>query len=508
MTPGTKPISPAPAPDAEAPAPQTPRAAQPAKPAQPAPIQPAATQPAQPAAVPPRPAPVQERLEPAAPPPRPAPEWRPPERPQPGPSERAESPTEEINRLATALKTVQRQHRASRRRFHDFILAASDWVWEADERATITFISERITEIIGRPATALVGHSLYELGAEVGRNGPNLREAIAGRRPFRGIAIEMTDAEGARRYCRLSGVPAFEEQSGRFIGYRGAGIDATTQFEAQTATTRSRAKLERQLDEARSQADNLRRALSSAEAAVHAKSEFLASVSHELRTPLNAIIGFSEIMEQEMYGALGNERYKDYAASVVDSARHLLAIIDDLLDMAKLEAGKLDLAEGTLDVAKLVDNCLALLGNRFREHGLTLTVRLPKDGPLLWADERLVKQMLTNLLTNAIKFTPEGGTVTLEVKADAETGYAFTVRDTGIGIAQEDIEKVLAPFGQVESTISRSHAGTGLGLPLVDAMIRLHGGALDLKSAVGEGTAVTLIFPPERIVERPANAQH
>ena len=414
------------------------------------------------------------------------------------------APSEESARLARSLRNAQSLYNKSRRRFHDFVLAASDWVWETDHNGTITFISDRITEVMGKPPSRMIGENILTIGTEFGP-GTRLSETMTMRRPFRTVALEIADAQGKRRFCRLSGIPAFDDQTGRFTGYRGAGTDCTAQVEAEAAAARSQAKLKRLIDEVATKNDHLKMALESAEAAVHAKSEFLANVSHELRTPLNAIIGFTEIMELQMYGPLGDERYHGYTQHVLQSSHHLLSIINDLLDMAKVEAGKLELSERTIDVAPLAESCLALLRERMTRGSLSLTVLMPTGGPLLWADERLLKQMLINLLDNAVKFTPEGGTISLQAQIADNGGYSITVSDTGIGIAPEDIKRVLEPFGQIETATSRSHNGTGLGLPLVDAMVKLHGGSLEVESQVGQGTSITLRFPPERTISQPAN---
>ena len=415
------------------------------------------------------------------------------------------APSADAAHLAQSLRAAQRLYNESRRRFHDFVLAASDWVWETDEHGAITFISDRITEIIGRPSRVLMGTYLVELGNDV-VIGRTLRDALAARRPFRNLAIEIVDADGGHRFCRISGIPAFDQDSGRFIGFRGAGSDCTAQFEAEAMVKRSQTKLERLVDEVRTNNDRLQEALSDANAAIRAKSEFLANVSHELRTPLNAIIGFTEIMDGEMYGPLGHERYSEYTESVLQSGRHLLTIINDLLDMAKVESGRLQLKERMIDVAEVADACLSMMRDTIKQQGLNLNVRFPSDAPPLWADQRLVKQMLINLLGNAVKFTPEGGSLTIEGGLNSEGGYTLSVTDTGIGIAPEHLQTVLEPFGQVESAMNRSHAGTGLGLPLVNAMIELHGGTLTIDSAPGVGTAATLRFPPERVLEAPAKA--
>ena len=410
----------------------------------------------------------------------------------------------DADHLAQSLRAAQRLYHDSRRRFHDFVLAASDWVWETDEHGAISFVSDRITELVGKPSRTLVGTYLVEMGSDV-VIGRTLRDALASRRPFRGLAIEIIGADDRHRFCRISGIPAFNQDTGHFIGFRGAGSDCTAQFEAEEMARRSQAKLERLVEEVRTKNDRLEDALADANAAIRAKSEFLANVSHELRTPLNAIIGFTEIMDGEMYGPLGHERYSEYTTSVLQSGRHLLSIINDLLDMAKVEAGRLELKERTLNVADVAEMCLSLMRDRMKQQGLELTVRFPSNGPLLWGDERLIKQMLINLLANAVKFTPNGGAVTIEGKVVQGGGYALSVADTGIGIAPEHLAAVMEPFGQVESAMSRSHDGTGLGLPLVNAMIELHDGKLELESAPNAGTTATLQFPPERVLDPPAN---
>lgn len=239
-----------------------------------------------------------------------------------------------------------------------------------------------------------------------------------------------------------------------------------------------------------------------ADFANRSKSEFLANMSHELRTPLNAIIGFAEIIKEQMFGQVGTPQYIEYARDIYDSGQLLLSLINDILDMSKIEAGKRELAESTIDIERVVHSVVRLVASRAKAGRLKLTVHVPKDLPEFQGEERAIKQVLTNLLTNAIKFTPEGGAVTLAAKLDDHGRIVIAIEDTGIGIAPEDIAVALAPFGQIESALSRKHQGTGLGLPLTKALVELHGGALNLHSEIGKGTTVTVTFPTERVVTK------
>ncbi len=250
----------------------------------------------------------------------------------------------------------------------------------------------------------------------------------------------------------------------------------------------------------------LRAAMEEAELANRSKTEFLANVSHELRTPLNAIIGFSEIMKDEMFGPLGTPGYRDYANDIHESGRHLLALINDILDLSKVEAGRIELNEESVDIAAVSTSALRIVRERAQAAGLTIGVEISKDLPLVTADRRAIKQVLINLLSNAIKFTPSGGQVTLRGYLGPEGALHISVVDNGIGIAEADIPIALAPFGQVEGAMSRSTQGTGLGLPLSVALAEEHGGSIEVTSKLDEGTRVTFTLPPERVLRRAESA--
>jgi signal transduction histidine kinase len=220
----------------------------------------------------------------------------------------------------------------------------------------------------------------------------------------------------------------------------------------------------------------LRAAWHEADTASRAKTEFLANMSHELRTPLNAIIGFSEIIKTEMLGSLGTARYRHYAQDIFDSGHHLLAVIGDILDISKVEAGEFELHPEPSDLEEIVEQSLPLVRARAEAAGIRIDVTIDPDLPQLLVDQRLIKQSLINLLSNAIKFSPENGSVAVCATCGPEGAVRLTVADRGIGIAEDDIPSVLQPFSQVESAFSRSHEGTGLGLPLAKSFIEAHGG--------------------------------
>ncbi len=272
---------------------------------------------------------------------------------------------------------------------------------------------------------------------------------------------------------------------GKIIEVRGKPIPAGMVATYTDVTPRRRAENE------------LRLARDAAEAASRAKSDFLANVSHELRTPLNAIIGCSEVMLARLFGPMP-EKYGEYARDIHQSGTWLLTIINDLLDVAKIEAGRLELREAVMDLRDCIEQAMRIVRERADKAGLALRFECRESAARMWADPKAIRQILLNLLSNAIKFTRRGGTIAVALET-ASGRLRLAVRDTGIGIAAEDIAKVLAPFGQVAGPMNRRHQGTGLGLPLVKSLAELHGAQFSITSEFGRGTEVAIAFAPERL---------
>jgi PAS domain S-box-containing protein len=349
-----------------------------------------------------------------------------------------------------------------------------------DRDLTMVAFNKRFLELLDLPMSGFQAGDRLEkfirYVAERGDYGPGdpatqTRERIERFRQFEPRSLEWTRPAGTVIEVRSSPLP---------------GLGAVTTYT--DITSRKRSEVE------------LRAAVHQAELASRTKSEFLANMSHELRTPLNAIIGFSEIMRNELFGPLGNQSYIDYVRDIHDSGTHLLSVINDILDVSKAEAGKIELHEEQVDVRDLIDTSLRYVRERAGAMGLTLANDLPASLPAVLADPLRLKQVVLNLLSNAVKFTPEGGRVAVSGGLAANGDFILSIVDTGIGIAAEDIARVLEPFGQVDTTLHRRYEGTGLGLPLAKALVELHEGTLTLKSTLGGGTTVTVLLPKRRVL--------
>ena len=504
----------------------------------------------------------------------------------------------------------------ARARFDDIARLTSDWVWEVNDQFCFTFVSPRVADVLHTPAPALIGKNIFDIGVFDGFEQANKGDHPApdSRVPFSDITYFVTLGDGSTRLFELSGLPMFDDRSGKFIGYRGTAKDITARSEAEDRATQAQLHLvnavetmpqgfvlrdsqdrillcnsnfeeiisperamvapgadfralikdaaqrgifdfpddeldgfvaerlanhelaaresEFQLKDGRwmqvisemtedsgvietwiditrmkgreaklLEAEAIaRHGREQAEFANRTKSEFLANMSHELRTPLNAIIGFSEIIKDEVLGPLGNEQYNSYALNIHESGLHLLGLINDILDFSKAEAGKIKLDNWPLGLANVVASCMRLLAERAKQTGVGLETKIPSDFPQISADPIRLKQIILNLMSNGVKFT-EHGTITVEAEIDPDVGVVIRVRDTGIGIAKEDIAEAFTLFGQVDSALSRKFEGTGLGLPLSRSLAQLHGGNLTLESEPGVGTCAIITLPAERIIQ-------
>ncbi|NKB57640.1 MAG: PAS domain S-box protein [Alphaproteobacteria bacterium] len=362
------------------------------------------------------------------------------------------------------------------KRFRDFATTTSDWFWEVDRDLRFSYFSKRFTEITGVPAEWLLGKTRQESGVEKSLD-PAIWQShlddLAAHRPFRNFVHPRTKANGQVVWLAISGVPYYDDDD-VFLGYRGTGADVTQQ----------------KLTE-----DALRDAKDRAERADTAKTEFVANMSHELRTPLNAIIGFSDVMKNEVFGEIGSNRYLDYAKDINASGTHLLAIINDILDVAKIDTGEFSISVSDVDIRSLLRECEVMIVERLVRAGLTLETHVDEALTVVRADTLRLRQVLLNLLTNAIKFTPAPGKIAVTVRPQDDGTIGFTVADTGMGIAQEDIARILEPFTQAITAASQHLEGTGLGLYLTKHLVEKHGGHLIIDSDVGVGTSVTFSLP-------------
>jgi PAS domain S-box-containing protein len=383
--------------------------------------------------------------------------------------------------MVTAVTDLTRQKRLEQelREREERLLAIADnmpaLIGLVDGEGRIGFVNALMAAWLAQPGESPVGRTLasavparaYQAFA------PHIARVLAGETVSFQQPLRMAD--GARRHFRVNLIPRTID--GRPSGYFLFGFDVTA--------------IEKTKEE-------LRRAKDHAEAANEAKSQFLANMSHELRTPLNAIIGFSDIMANEVLGPIGNKVYRGYTEDILKSGHHLHELINDVLDLSKIEAGQFELYEEDIDVAQAIEAAQRLVHVRADQAGVHL-VPVPMDRPWrLLADPRAMRQMLINLLSNAVKFTPAAGSVTISAGPQGDD-FVISVADTGIGIPPDKLAEVTKPFYQIDNVMTRRHQGTGIGLSITDTLMSLHGGVLRLDSREDRGTTAMLVFPGRRV---------
>ncbi|HEY4133668.1 MAG TPA: PAS domain-containing sensor histidine kinase [Alphaproteobacteria bacterium] len=385
----------------------------------------------------------------------------------------------------------------------DVVRSASDWIWATDANLNLSFVSARITEVIGLPPQAVHGRYLLSLGEFGPTERETPQELLQRRAPFRQALFLMPDGSGKRRFVHLSGVPVFDDASGKFLGYRGTGTDVTRQHTAESAERQTSAQLEKAMKALTARNAQLDLALEDARAAERAKIEFLAMMSHELRTPLNAIIGFSDAAMQRVLGPL-TDSYVEYFHDIHKAGHHLLAIISDILDTANIETQTLSITVAPVRARELLADARALIAMRANEKKLNIEAVEIADHWTVLADRLRTRQILVNLLNNAVKFTPEGGSIGIDTREYGDGRLALTVWDTGIGIPVAEQERVFERFYQVKNESSRRPEGTGLGLSVSRHLAQLMGGDLQVESRPGQGSRFILTLPlakPVKVID-------
>jgi len=388
---------------------------------------------------------------------------------------------ERATSLEERMIEEERRHQDELRHSHELLLRVIDAVpvrvSATDRNGRFVFANECFARAMGRPVQAIIGNTLAELqpGEDTDAAMELDRSLIAGETRPTAFEVDVTDP-GGEQMVLLTNKAVLDDDVGRPMLVVTVSLDITDRKNAELAVLAAKEV---------------------AELANHSKTEFLANMSHELRTPLNAIIGFSQLMADEVLGPLGNTKYTGYARDICNSAEHLLGIINDILDVSKLEAGKFELEEELIEIPQITRNLLHFVADRASALEVTIDTEIEPGLPRLRADARKLKQILLNLVTNALKFSQPGSRVTLRARTH-NGAIMIEVVDRGIGMDDGEIATAITRFGQVASTWNRKHAGTGLGLPLAIGLVELHDGKLDIRSRKGEGTTVTVTFPAER----------
>ncbi len=385
--------------------------------------------------------------------------------------------------LEEKIQIDERRHRDELQKSHELLLRVIDampvMVCATDRDDRFVFVNSSFARRFGTAPAEMIGKTFTALrdDAENRAATDRHRQIIAGIRPPGPWEEEIVAPTGQRRVL-LNNLALLRDEGGRPSLVVSAALDITDRKEGELALIAAKEE---------------------AELASRSKTEFLANMSHELRTPLNAIIGFSQLMAEEVMGPLGSARYTSYARDIAASGQHLLRIISDILDVSKLEAGKLDLEEEDVEIPQMIRDLLHLVIERARALDIGIDLEVPSGLPRLRADALKLKQIMLNLITNAIKFSQPGGRVQVRAALEGD-GMHLSVADRGIGMDKEEIKTAVTRFGQVASPWSRKHDGTGLGLPLAMGLVELHDGRLVIDSVKGSGTTVTVVLPMSRVV--------
>lgn len=370
----------------------------------------------------------------------------------------------------TEKRNAERAVRTSERRFRAYAEMAADWFWEQDTE--FRFVYESRIQLASLPTD--VGKTRWELAdpAMDPRRWEPHKADLAAKRPFRDFRWERIGTDGRRRFFSTSGAPIFDE-AGTFLGYHGTGRDITPDVEM---------------------AEELRRSKDAAEAANRAKSAFLANISHELRTPLNVIIGFAELIQDQASGHTGPS-YGEWAGEILAGGRRLLHMINSVLDLSSIEAGTYQLSKSRVDLTAVVRGCLDVVTPQAAANGVRIVSAVPESHILLSTDGRACRQIVLNLLDNAVRFSRTGGTVSVRLAVQVNGDIALVVADTGTGIDPEVLSTLSEPFMQANASLSRTSDGLGLGLAISKKLASLLGGSVTIESALGQGTTVVVRFP-------------
>ena len=401
-----------------------------------------------------------------------------------------------LNEITRETEAVARATQ-ERQRLNDVMRATSDWFWETDIEGRLTFVSDRITAVLGLPPVLFEGRQLVGLGrfSKMHAQSDDALSAIRAGRPFRDACLEIQSSQGENRVFELSGVPVFDD-NGTFRGYRGAGTDVTAQIQAETAARDSRHELETALHELINKNVQLDLTARRATAASHAKQEFLATMSHELRTPLNAIIGFADLVQMQPFGDV-KPRYLEYIREISKAGNHLLSIINDCLDVARMEVDALPLHVTDVPLKDILRDARAMVELRAEAKRINISEVDYRGSAEINVDPTRCFQIFVNILSNGVKYTPDGGAIGIDVVADADRAMVeIVVWDTGPGVPAELQESVFDKFQQLHDDIlSRTNDGVGLGLGLSRQFARLMGGDVQLNSTPGHGSRFTVSLP-------------